>query len=72
VLLYLYSLLLWHPFAHLCREWSIQNVIVLIRDPAHAIPSWYNQIYESFIHAEFHSQQKGGVLFHTLAKHQLR
>jgi len=34
-----------------------ENVILLIRNPANAIPSWYNQIYESLTHAEFHSQQ---------------
>ena len=34
-----------------------RNVIVLIRNPAKAIPSWYNQIYETRVNAPFHSQQ---------------
>lgn len=31
--------------------------MVLLRNPATAIPSWYNQIWEARVHAAFHSQQ---------------
>lgn len=33
------------------------TALVLLRNPATAIPSWYNQIWEARVHAAFHSQQ---------------
>lgn len=34
-----------------------ESMILLVRNPRHALPSWYNQIWESRVGAEFHSQQ---------------
>jgi hypothetical protein len=34
-----------------------KSVILLIRNPRKAIPSWYNQIYEARVGADFHSRQ---------------
>jgi hypothetical protein len=31
--------------------------ILLLRNPRHALPSWYNQVYETRVGAELHSQQ---------------
>lgn len=33
------------------------DVIMLLRNPINSIPSWYNQIYEERVKAEFHSTQ---------------
>jgi hypothetical protein len=33
------------------------GMILLLRNPRHALPSWYNQIWESKVGAEFHSKQ---------------
>ena len=33
------------------------SMILLVRNPRHALPSWYNQIWESRMGADFHSRQ---------------
>jgi hypothetical protein len=33
------------------------GMILLVRNPSHALPSWYNQIWESSVGADFHSRQ---------------
>jgi hypothetical protein len=34
-----------------------KSSILLLRNPRHALPSWYNQIYEVRVGADFHSKQ---------------